>query len=293
MSQRFGGKYSPPPNSEGTPVPKRRRTKIGARVNSLFFAPLPLAFLAFGKEPVGMTLSLAAFGLLIAAAWTLREGLKAEEAYEARSIAKRPAIPRKLFASAMTGAGLALAGYTNGVGFVGIALFGVLGAVLHSLAFGPDPMKDKGATGVSDFESERVARAVEVAEAHLARMSDAILLAQDRSLERKVSDFQTSARAMFRQVEDDPRDLTAARKYLSIYLEGASDATVKFADLYSRSRDSQARSDFIALLDDLSTNFNARRKDLLRDDRTALDVEIEVLRERLEREGVQARNSQD
>ena len=145
---------------------------------------------------------------------------------------------------------------------------------------------------ISVVESERVARAVEAAEEHLARMSDAILLAQDRSLERKVSEFQTSARAMFRQVEDDPRDLTAARKYLSVYLEGASDATVKFADLYSRGRDAKARSDYIALLDDLSENFNARRQDLLRDDRTALDVEIEVLRERLEREGVRARNSQ-
>ena len=291
MSQRFGGKYSPQPKSDGAPMPRPRRTKIGARVNLLFFAPLPLAFLAFGKEPVAMTTSLAAFGLLIAAAWTLREGLKAEEAYEARSIAKRPAIPRKLFASVMTGVGLALAGYANGVGVVGIALFGVVGAVLHSLAFGLDPMKDKGATGVSDFESERVAKAVEKAEAHLSAMSDAILLAQDRGLERKVSDFQTSARAMFRQVEDDPRDLTAARKYLSVYLEGASDATVKFADLYSRSRDAQAKSDYIALLDDLSENFNARRQDLLRDDRTALDVEIEVLRDRLEREGVRAKNS--
>ena len=57
-------------------------------------------------------------------------------------------------------------------------------------------MADKGAEGVSSFETERVARAVETAEAHLTSMSEAIRLAQDRELDRKVAGFQDSARAM-------------------------------------------------------------------------------------------------
>ena len=88
--------------------------------------------------------------------------------------------------------------------------------------------------GVDEFQTDRVARAVEGAEKHLAAMSDAILRAKDRDLERRVESFQSTARAMFRTIEDDPRDLTAARKYLSVYLMGARDATVKFADIYAR-----------------------------------------------------------
>jgi 5-bromo-4-chloroindolyl phosphate hydrolysis protein len=94
---------------------------------------------------------------------------------------------------------------------------------------------------------------------------------------------------MFRTVEEDPRDLTGARKYLGVYLLGAKDATVKFADLYSRTRDEKARADYEALLDDLEKSFAARTQKMLLDDRSDLDVEIEVLRERLEREGVHAR----
>ena len=91
---------------------------------------------------------------------------------------------------------------------------------------------------------------------------------------------------MFRTIENDPRDLTAARKYLSVYLMGARDATVKFADIYARSRDAGARADYIALLDDLEANFTGKTQKLLIEDRSDLTVEIDVLRERLAREGV-------
>ena len=46
------------------------------------------------------------------------------------------------------------------------------------------------------------------------------------------------------------------------------------------------RADYEALLDDLEKNFSARTKAMLLDDRSDLNVEIEVLRERLMREGV-------
>ncbi len=52
----------------------------------------------------------------------------------------------------------------------------------------------------------------------------------------------TPPASLFRTVEGDPRDLTAARKYLSVYLMGARDATVKFADLYAQNRNTKARA---------------------------------------------------
>ena len=85
---------------------------------------------------------------------------------------------------------------------------------------------------------------------------------------------------------EDPRDLSSARKYMTVYLTGARDATVKFADVYARTRDTQARADYSELLDDLEQNFAARTKKMLLDDRSDLTVEIEVLRDRLRQEGV-------
>jgi 5-bromo-4-chloroindolyl phosphate hydrolysis protein len=295
MAQRYGGKHSPGGGNPagvprtGHPVQAPRRSRVGMRVNLLFIAPAPLVLNAFFRDPVGLAFNLGAFGILMLAAWLTREGLIAEEAYEARTVARRPAIPRKIMGSLLTGAGLFVAGFGAGQGIVNSSIFAVLGTVLHGMAFGLDPMKDKGLEGVDSFQTDRVARAVDEAEKHLAAMKDAILRAGDRSLERRVEQFQTTARRMFRQVEQDPRDLTAARRYLGVYLLGARDATVKFADIYSRTRDSKVRADYEALLDDLEKGFSARTEKLLLDDRTNLDIEIEVLRERLEREGVHAK----
>src|SRR6056297_3989169 len=291
MAQRFGGKYSPDGAQGGKPPVDRgsfqgaRRTKAGGRVNLLFLAPLPLIWKAFTSEPVIMAQYLAALGLLILAAWLTREGILAQEAYEARKVARRPALPRKIVGSLTTGAGLFMAGIA-GFGLIEAVIFAVLGALIHAFAFGLDPLTDKGMDGVDMFQTDRVARAVDEAEQHLTAMSEAIKRAGDRQVEARVEQFKTTARELFRTVEEDPRDLTAARKYLSVYLLGARDATVKFADIYGRNRDAQAKADYIALLDDLSGNFVARTEKLLLDDRSDLDIEIGVLRDRLQREGI-------
>ena len=294
MAQRYGGKYSPD-GSDGTGPdsgPDRgsflgaRRTRAGGRVNLLFLAPLPLIWSAFGNGPAALALNLAALGLLLLAAWMTREGILAQEAYEARNIARRPGFPRKMAGSLLTGLGLAVAGFAASGGLVAPVVYGVIGTLLHSFAFGLDPMKDKGLEGVDQFQTDRVARAVEKAETHLAAMSDAIKRAGDRQAEARVERFQTSVRDMLRTVENDPRDLTSARKYMGIYLVGARDATVKFADIYARSRDAGARSDYLTLLTDLEENFAAKTQKLLADNHTDLEVEISVLRDRLQREGI-------
>lgn len=292
MAQRYGGHYSPDdPSEDGPRKPATgsyrgaKRTRAGGRVNLLFLAPLPLIWKAFTTDPVGMAQYLAALGLLILSAWLTREGILAQEAYEARKVARRPALPRKIVGSLCTGAGLFMAGIA-GFGLLEAVIFAVLGTVIHSFAFGLDPLADKGMDGVDMFQTDRVARAVDEAEKHLSAMSEAIQRAGDRQLEARVDRFRTTARDLFRTVEEDPRDLTAARKYLSVYLLGARDATIKFADIYGRNRDPQAKADYSALLDDLEGNFAARTEKLLLDDRSDLDIEIGVLRDRLQREGI-------
>lgn len=256
-------------------------------MNLLFIVPGILVLTAFQQEPVGMALDLAGFGTLILAAWLTREGLQAEDAFEARRVAKRPAIPRKIFGSVLTGIGLAIAGLDPATfSPLNPVLFALLGAALHFMAFGPDPLKDKGVPEGSAFQTDRVAKAVDEAERHLTAMREAIRGAGVPALSRRVDRFSETARQMFRVVEDDPRDLTGARRYLGVYLLGARDATSRFADLYSRNKDEIARADYEALLDDLETTFAARTDKMLLDDKSSLDVEIEVLRDRLAREGV-------
>ncbi len=286
MAQKFGGKYSPGQGDGRESVDDRRVDAAGARANILFIPGLIVAFTAFGNGPVSLALGLVAAADLTLAAWLLREGLRAEAAYDARKVARRPAIPRKMLASALTGSGVALAAYVGDSGIFGSLLYGVVALALHVAAFGVDPLKNKRMEGVDTFQQDRVARVVEEAEAHLEVMKGQIALLRDRKLDTRVAGFQAAARRMIRTVEEDPRDLTGARKFLGVYLMGARDATVKFVDLAQRKTDPEARASYAALLDDLEQNFAAKTEKLLRDDRSDMDIEIKVLRDRLQREGV-------
>jgi 5-bromo-4-chloroindolyl phosphate hydrolysis protein len=297
MAQRFGGKYSPDgsgpsrtepgsatPAKPGNAFDGRRPDRVSGRTNILFFAPVLFLVAAFTGPPRSLVLGLCAFAILTLATWLTREGVKAQDAYEARTVARRPAIPRKIFGAVLTGIGLGTGTLIWDGGLVYPVALGLLGAVLHLTAFGPDPLSDKGMEGVDSFQTERVAKAVDEAEKHLKAMKDAILRAGDRQLEGRVDRFIATARTLFRSVEGNPGDLTAARKFLSVYLMGARDATVKFADHYARARDPKARADYEALLTDLETHFAERTQALLSDNRTDLDVEIAVLRDRLKLE---------
>ena len=302
MAQRFGGKYSPDGNGSKLPpvappgaFSKAEVSPVGARANVMFVPPVVLLGTTVFGGAVALAQGLVGAGLLVLGAWLLREGLKAEAAFNARKVARRPAIPRKIFAAIATGlgAGAAVLAHADAPSLVQPVLYGLITAVLHVISFGIDPLQSKGMEGVDTFQQDRVARVVDEAETYLDEMRDAVRRARDREIETRVETFIAEARTLIRTVEEDPRDLTAARKYLGVYLMGARDASVKFADIYSRSQDQQARSDFAALLQDLGENFAARTEKLLVEDRSDLNVEIEVLRDRLSREGVRLAPTKD
>ena len=287
MSKRYGGKFSKPTDDSAiTEAPYRGPSvdPVGARSNVLFGPPIVLAATSINDGAIGLATGLVGAGCLVLGVWLLREGQRAQAAYDERKLARRPAIPRKVFAAIATGNGVAIAAFRNDGNILAAGVYGAVATTLFLASFGIDPMSDKGMTGIDVHAQDRVARAIEGAEARLSAMQDAIKRTRIRALETRVERFAVTARDLFRTLEEDPRDLTAARKYLSVYLQGAQDATVTFADLYARTGDDQAKADYLALLDDLEQNFAARTQKLLSDDRTDLAIEIDVLRDRLSRE---------
>lgn len=298
MAKRFGGAYSPDGKPEDarpqvTAAPAsissfkgRKPARHGAKINILFLLPLLTGLTAFVQPVAAIATDLLGAAALLLGAWMTRDGVRAEDAFNERKVARRPAIPRKIFGSVATGLGVGLLVFGGQWNVIAAVLLAVIAATLHLASFGIDPLRDKGMEGVDRRETDRIARKIDEAERVLEQMSDAIKRARDRQIEARLGRFQDTARQMFRQVEEDPRDLTQARRYLGVYLEGARDATEQFADLYARNRDTSVRDDYLAFLDDLETNFAKRTTAMLTDDRTNFDVEIEVLRDRLTRENV-------
>ncbi|MDJ0823076.1 MAG: 5-bromo-4-chloroindolyl phosphate hydrolysis family protein [Paracoccaceae bacterium] len=290
MARRFGGKYSPD-GDQSEPKPRSayqgaRVHPVGARSNVLFLPPVILAFMSITGGAATLAIGLIGAGSLLLGAWLLREGLIAEAEYDERKVARRPGIPRKIFAAVLCGIGAGIAAWKVEPGLIAPLIYGGAAGVLHLGAFGLDPLKDKGMEGIDTFQQDRVAKVVDEAEAHLDGMYDAVRRAGDRQVEARVERFQIKVRELIRTVEEDPRDLTAARKFLGVYLMGARDAAVKFSDVYARTQDRNAKASFMMLLTDLEESFGLKTQKLLLDNNSDLTVEIEVLRDRLQREGV-------
>lgn len=296
-ARRYGGRFSPDPSPApkdgaggAAPFRNRRASNVSIRARLMFALPLPLLVAALfaigGGQPVEMLADLGGFAGLMGAAWLLAEGQRAEAAYEARMVARPPAIPRKLFAAALAGLSVAAVNYLSLDQGLGSIAYGIVAGLAHIAAFGIDPMKKKGIAGVDDFASERVARAIDAAEDLLRETSAAAQGLRDRALQSRVERVCDNAREVFRVVERDPRDLGRSRAFLSVYLLGLRDATVKYADLAARGGSPGARERYESLLSDLEASFGKQRTHLLEDNRGSLDVEIEVLRDRLRQDGL-------
>lgn len=291
MAERFGGAHSPENSRPGADplrhavAEDRRVDAAGARSNPLFIPAVLAAVLSLGDGASGLVRGLIAAAAMALGAWLTREGLRAHAAFNARSVARKPLVPRKIVGGLLIGGGVGLAALST-TPLWGAVLYGVVAFALHMGAFGPDPLRDKRIEGIDSFQQDRVARVVDEAEEYLADMKEQIARLSDRALEGRVATFQAIARRMIRTVEEAPRDLPDAKKYLIIYLMGARDATARFVEVYSRSRKPDARADYEALLTDLEANFTDRTQQFLEGGREAMDIEIKVLRDRLAREGV-------
>jgi hypothetical protein len=303
MARRYGGRFSPPGAVTGdggarpersAPLANRRVRAAGGRARLLYLLPLPLFFAGLGAtlrgSPIEAAVELAGFAGLMLAAWLTNEGLRAEAVFAERTVAKPPALPRKLLAAALIGTSVAGVGLLSlGQGLVGAVVFGLIAAAAHVVAFGPDPLRAKGVEGADTATTDRVARAIDEAEQVLAETMEAARRIRDRRLEARIERICDQARDVFRAIERDPRDLARARRFLSVYIVGLRDATRKFADLWARRADPRARGDFEALLGDLETSFASKRAALLEDRSGDLEIEIAVLRERLQQDGLTAR----
>lgn len=299
MAERFGGRYSPGGDLRG-PQPRagsrfrgRPASAVDVRALLMFLWPTPLLIGALAAIGSGaafrVVLLLVSYLSLMLGAWLLREGQRAEAAYAARAIARPPAFPRKIAAAVLSGAGVALAAWLSAGGLgqiVGGVVFGGLAVAAHIAAFGIDPLRAKGITDdVAGAEIDRVAAALDRAEGKLRSIESLAHTMRDREIDARVGRLNASVREMIGIVEKDPRDLGRARRYLGVYLTGAEAATRKFAENRERLGDTKMRAEYLSMLDDLEASFARGRDMLLVDDRTDLEVEIEVLRDRLAQEG--------
>lgn len=257
----------------------------------MFLLPLPVlaaALMSLARGQLGPLIGDAAgYGLFLAGALLLRRGLLSEGEYDRRRIAKAP-WPFKTLGSGLIALATGVTAWL-GVGHhpsIGGA-FGLVALLGCYLCYGFDPRAAKRFTDSFGMDAtEQVLQALQQAERSIAAIEEAMRDIRNAELNARLRRIAQLARDILKMLEEDPRDLRRARKFLNVHLDGAQKVTEGYAKTHSRVAAPELDDNFRRVLATIEEVFQEQQQKLLESDITDLDIQIEVLTTQLKQEGV-------
>ncbi len=257
----------------------------------LFYLPLPLLFKALAGLWAGHVASAVVnagcYALFLAAALIARRGFAAEKAYLARPFAHRRPRPLKRIAAGLVGVATLLTALLAVGHPLPIALvFGIAAAAGVVLAYGVDPKARTLPAGDHGVSGDELQAALAEAYGRLDRIDLARRGIRSTEFQQRLASIVGWTRKILQQIEEDPRDLRRARRFLNIYLGGIETVTNQYARTQADVHTAEMEQRYRTLLVDMENVSAEQHEKLLQNDHLDLDVRIEVLSERLRREGV-------
>lgn len=268
-----------------------RRSRLGLRGGLLYFLATPLAFatiisLAGGAFSAAAAAAVA-FGLITAGAHFNRRGILEELVAPERRYTRSWAMPHKYTAALAVTAGTMIAAY-GAVGQNGLVstAFGVLALAGFHMAYRlPAP---RAALGVPRqvVRDKSLQKVLAQAELQILAIEKSALRIGNPELGQRLQRIATQGRAILDQMVERPEERFRARKFLNVYLEGAERVASRYARTHRLARGQELEQNFRNVLVEIEKVFGQQLSRLAEHDVFDLDVQIEVLRKQLEREGI-------
>lgn len=257
----------------------------------IFVLSFPLLFKSlislWGGHLGAFVANAGGYGLLVLGVMLLRRGLIAERHQAARPIAVHSSPPLKGWASAIIGVATAVAAFAAAGHDVVISLLLGSGAAVGTLLYyGPDPEQKSLAVSGQGQGADELRTALKEAYARLDGISEARQSIRSVEFQQRLSSIVKQSEAILKAIEEDPRDLRRARRFLNVYLDGILKVTQQYVHTHPESQSYQLEQNYRALLIDMESVCKEQHEKLRQNDVDDLDIQIEVLSKRLKREGV-------
>lgn len=257
----------------------------------LFLLPLPVllaALVSLGRGSVsGLIGNAAGYALFLVGALLLRQGLLSEGEYVRRRVASAP-LPLKTVGAGVIALATGVTAWL-GAGYPPViaGAFGLAALLGCHLSYGFDPRAAKRFTDRDGVDAtNRVLEALDQADRSIAAIEQATRDIRNTELNNRLRRIARLARDILKLLEEDPRDLRRARKFLNVYLDGAQQVIEGYAKTHGRVSAPELEDNFRRVLVTIEEVFTEQQQKLLETDVTDLDVQIEVLTTQLKREGV-------
>jgi 5-bromo-4-chloroindolyl phosphate hydrolysis protein len=247
---------------------------------------VPAALIALLRGNVAVLVAeLAAIALLNGGAWLVRRGIKRELDLR-RRFERGP--PLKAIGYAAIVAGVFVVSHLLvGQGIAFAAIVAALAGAGCVLAYGTDaPAARLVVPSGSDYSVEEATAMLADAEKRVDGLERAASAIRNAEITARLRGIAELARRILADLARDPRDLRRARKFLNVYLDSALRVSESYARTHPHTQSAELEERFRAVLVTIERVFTEQQQKLLANDVLDLDVQIEVLKTQLEREGV-------
>ena len=261
--------------------------KTGIKGTLLFLMPLPVLIAAVIHLVKGNIFSSLIAGALFTsfmiAAIVARHGFKLEHRFKKKKLAKAPGTPFKSVAAILLSVTTGLTAFLlSDYSLLASILIGFVTMIGFYLAYGIDPRRDKTGNISLGVSADEVFEALEEAEIKITTIEEARKSIKNIDFDQHLKRIISKARGILTLIEEDPKDLTRARKFLKVYLDGTARVTESYAKTHGRDATTEILdTNFQEVLDSIETTFDEQHKKLLKNDQFDLDVKIEVLKTQL------------
>ncbi len=268
-----------------------RRTSIGLRGALLYLLPFPMALaglIALAKGNFGPAMAAAGclFSLL-AGANLNRRGIREDLIAPARRYTRPVRIPYKYLAAALVSLGTSVAAYSLvEQGFAVSLTFGLLALAGFHLAYRLPPPGSLLLKARIETGDKALRRVLEQAECRVLVIETVADKVANLELTQRLRRIVAHGRAILDLIAERPTERFRARKFLNVYLEGAERVATRYAKTHRLARTQILEDNFRRVLAEIETVFERQRSQLHEHDVLDLDIQIEVLRKQLEREGI-------
>jgi len=222
-----------------------------------------------------------AFGLFFMVLKLSQKGFIQEKEYALATLTKAPKTPYKTMSALLLGiATFFTAWIAGGEPFMTSLFLGIISTLGYYLYYGFDPKEDK-LENLGDISAEFVLETIEEAKGKLENISNDMAKMQDKVLLEKLEVSMKKAEHILKVIQEDPKDIRVARKFLIVYIDGIANVVDAYATLDEKDIDEGRKETLYALVDDLEAKFDSELERLKNNNLFDLDVHIDVLKEQI------------
>ena len=266
-------------------LPKERPTFNSTRGTLLyiFLVPLFLSIILalFQTNIQAFILNGISFFLFLAVATLAKRGFAQEGKYHHTIFTKAPKTPYKMIAGYLLGGATFFTAFiTGGEPFVKSAFLAVIATLGYYLFYGFDPKKDK-LENLGDISAEFVLETIQETKGKLSAIEEHMQEIKDSILQEKLNIALQKAEHILQTIQEDPKDIRVARKFLIVYIDGIAKVTDAYTDMDETDIDAPTKQRLHSLMDEVEEKFDKELVRLKNNNQFDLDVHIDTLKEQI------------